>query len=276
VHADRIQSLVIVVVAVLISACANPSSPSSGTFTLAGTVRDSSLSPLADAIIQVTSGTLAGQVTTSNALGQFHFADAASLTVPTILVVLKAGYLPATVQVERTDIVVTLTTSRFPVEGDYTITFTAADECSMLPSSLRRRTYPSTIDIWRRFDVPPLGGVFAIQLSESDFFPELRTLSLSIRGNTAKFFISSFEAEQRWLDDVPIYERLGATGYLSLHGRATTVMSVTDTAFTTTFDGIMSHCPKSLDPLGPGYPPKCAAMAIECHSSRHQLTGSRR
>lgn len=275
-HATRIQSLVIVVVAALISGCANPSSPSKATFTLAGIIRDSSLRPLADAMIQVTSGTLAGQVTTSNALGQFQFADTASVTVPTILVVVKAGYFPATVQVERTDIVVTLTSSRFPVEGDYTITFTAADECSMLPSSLRRRIYSSTIDIWQRFDVPPLGGFFAIGLTESDFFPELRTLSLSLRGNRGNFFISSFEAQERWGDDVPIYERLGATEYLSLHGTATTVMSVTDTAFATTFDGIMSYCPKSFDPLGRGSPPRCAAIAIDCHSSRHELTGSRR
>jgi hypothetical protein len=166
-------------------------------------------------------------------------------------------------------------TSRLPIEGDYTLTFAAADECTTLPSTMRRRSYSATIVASRQF-VSSLDGNFGIELSGSDFFPELRTLSLSIRASTARFFVASVEAEQRWGDDVPIYERIGATGYLSLHGTGTTTLTVSDTAFDTTFDGIMSYCPSSTNPFGPGSPPRCTAPAIDCQSVRHQLTGARR
>ena len=141
-HAASIRSLVSVALAIWISACNSPSSPGSRTFTLSGLVRDSSsFGPVADATIQVTSGSLAGRVTTSDTSGRFQFAEAASVADPTTLLVLKAGYFPVTVQVERTDVVITLASSRIPLEGNYTMTFTAADDCSMLPSPLRRRTY---------------------------------------------------------------------------------------------------------------------------------------
>ena len=271
----RVHRLVVVAVAIAISACSSPSSPGKNTYILAGLIRDSSSAPIEGATVQVTAGSLMGQMTTTDSSGRFRFTDPAFVDTPTTVLVLKAGYLPVTQRIDSANVVITLSAASYPIEGNYTVTFTAASECSVLPSSLRRRAYPSTIAIYRR-STSPLEGTFTMELSGSDFFPQLRTLSLSIRNNTGSFFIASFEADQRWMDDLPVYERLGANEYFSVHGKATVAVSVNDTAFTTTFDGIMSYCPRSIDPIGTGFPPNCAVPAIDCRSDHHQLTGSRR
>jgi hypothetical protein len=270
------RSSLIVLFAFWVCSCNNPTSPDSRTYFLSGLIRDSaSLTPIADATVQVTTGSLAGRMTLSDAAGRFQFADMASAVEQTMVTVLKFGYLPVTVQVDRADVVISLLTSRLPIEGDYTMTFTASDECTMLPSTLRRRAYPATVVAARRF-ASSTDANFAIELSGSDFFPELRILSLSIRASNARFFVASVEAEQRWGDDLPIYERVDGTGYLSLHGTGTATLTVSDTAFNTTFDGIMSYCPRSTSPFGPGNPPQCSVPAVDCQSDRHQLSGSRR
>lgn len=269
--------VLLLILAVLGSACNNPTSPAGRTFFLAGVIRDSSSSrPVPDATVQVTTGSLAGRATTSDALGQFHFTELASSDEPTTLTVLKFGYSPAIVRVDRTDVVITLSSSRLPIEGDYTMIFTAADECDMLPSALRRRAYAATIVLSRTFS-SSMDGNFDIELSGADFFPELRTIAMSIRSGRSNVFISSSEAERKWGDDIPVYERVRAGEHLSLHGRAEGSVSVTDTALTTTFDGVIAYCPTSTAPrFAAGYPPTCAMPPIECRSGRHQLTASRR
>ena len=271
----RARGVLLLILTVLGSACNNPTSPER-TFFLSGMIRDASSSrPVADATVQVTTGSLAGRATTSDSLGQFHFTELASSAEPTTLTVLKFGYSPATVQVQRTDVVITLSSSRLPIEGDYTMIFAAANECDMLPSALRRRAYAAAIVVSRRF-TSSLDGLFDIELSGADFFPELRTISLSISSGRSNVFIGSSEADRKWGDDIPIYERVRAGEHLSLHGRAEGNVSVTDTALTQTFDGVIAFCPRSTAPFADGYPPQCAMPPIECRSDHHQLTASRR
>jgi hypothetical protein len=269
------RSSLIVALAICATACGSPTSPSSK-FLLSGVIRDSSsLTPVADATVQVTTGSLAGQMTVSDREGRFRFGDLASAVEPTTLAVFRVGYFPVTMLAERPDVVILLATSRLPIEGDYTMTFAAAGECTMLPSPLRRRAYSATIAVSSRLG-SSLDAIFAIELSGADFLAELRTVSLSIRASTGRFFVASHEAERRWGDDVPIYERVGATGCLSLHGVGATPLTVSDTAFDTTFEGILSYCPTSTNRFGPGYPPQCTAPAVDCQSNGHQLTGVRR
>jgi hypothetical protein len=274
-HAVRFHQLLLVAVAISISACTSPTSPDNRMFVLAGVIRDTSSTPVADALVQVASGPLAGRTATTDTAGRFQFSEAIAVAEPTTLIVLKAGYESVTVRVDRTSLVITLSpVVRPPIEGNYTIGFTAAQECSVLPSSIQRREYPSMIAVSRQPSA--LESFFAIELSESNFFPALRILSLSIQGRFATFVIASVEANQRWGDDLPVYERVSATEYIALHGKASATMSVNDTAFTARFDGVMSYCPRSIAPIGTGFPPQCAVPAIECRSDHHQITGLRR
>jgi hypothetical protein len=237
-------------------------------------IRDDRSLPLRDALVEVTSGSLTGTVVLSDVSGRFVFREPVDASVPTTLLITKFGYAPRSVQVERqSDIVVTLTETRFPFEGDYAITFAAADECRLLPSSLRRRTYSAAVVMTRRIDSDSR-ALFDIQLGGADFFPELRTFAVTIRGGTGNFFISSSEAQRRWDDDVAIYERAGAGAYLSLHGVATAAVSVTATSFATTFNGSFSYCSRSREMADPGFPPACVVPPVDCQSDQHVLTGS--
>jgi hypothetical protein len=220
------------------------------------------------ALVQVGSGTLAGRTTTSDAAGQFRFDEPVSAREATTLTVLAAGYPPTTVIVDRTAVTITLGKPlRFAIEGDKALTVGVADECTSIPSRVRRRSYPSTIIAVRQTTQSSDEG-FYVELSASEFFTGLRTISLGVRGNRATMSISSVEAMTRWLDDLPVYARLNTAEYLAVHGTtATTTLNAADTEWATTFDGTVTYCAKYTDPVGPGFPPGCAVPPIECRSS---------
>lgn len=263
---------VIVSVAIWISACTSPTSSGIETIDLAGVIRDTSQRPVGDVRVEIISGAFAGRFTMSNAQGRFQFVDPPSVAEPVTLRVSKAGYLPTIAQAGR-DRAIIVTISAEPAflpPGEYSITFTTAAACTALPASVRSRTYSSTLNVWET-----MSGAFSTVLREADFFPDLRTISGRNRGVIIEFSVYSAEAFRRWLEDLPIYERVSATEYLSLVGTATAAVSGTATSLTTSFDGIMAYCARSTDPMAAGYPPQCTVPVIECRSDRHQLSLSR-
>ena len=248
-------------------ACSNPTAPDDPRYGLAGVVRDSSLQPIADARIEIMSGAFAGRFTTSNAAGEFHFVDPPFVSELVTLRIFKEGYRPASAPLGPLRIVVTLV----PDATQGTITFNAAATCNMLPPSVMSRTYTATIDIWE-----PASSGLVIALTGADFFTGLGTMwgNIGRDGSVAVFNVSSHEAYRNWLEELPIYERIGATGYLSFMGMATTSVPPREDSFTTMFDGTISYCPNRTD-RGNGFPPECRVAEIQCRSDRHELTGTR-
>ncbi len=130
---------------------------------LAGVVRDRSAQPIADARIEITDGPFAGRFTTSNAAGEFQFSDPSSVSELVTLRIFKPGYRSAYARPDRFRIVVTL----LSMDDQHTITFTAAETCSALPSSVRSRS--NTTTLW---DFTP--GSLDLPLTGADFFPGLK------------------------------------------------------------------------------------------------------
>jgi hypothetical protein len=257
----------IVLSGVLLSACSNPMAPDEPQYGLAGVVRDSSSQPIADARIEIASGAFAGRFTTSNAAGEFHFVDPLFVSELITLRISKEGYRPAFAPVGQLRIVVTLV----PNATQGTITFKAAATCNTLPASLMSRTYTATIDIWE-----PASIELFIALTGADFFTGLSTMwgNIGRAGSVAVFNVNSYEAYRNWLEELPIYERIGATGYVSLLGVATTGVPPREDSFTTRFEGTISYCPNATD-RGNGFPPECRVAEIQCRSDRHELRGTR-
>jgi hypothetical protein len=265
--------LVILPMAIWMSACASPSSPRTETIDLAGVIRDAAQQPVNDVRIEIVGGPFSGRFTTSNAQGRFQFVDPPSVAEPTTLRLSKAGYLPMFAEAQR-DRPLILTISAEPSTlppGDYWLTFTAADACTALPTRVRSRTYSSALNIWET-----MTGTFSTRLGGSDFFPDLRTISGRNRDLVITFSVYSVEAALRWTDELPIYERLSATEYVSVLGNAKAPLSGVTTSLTATFDGAMAYCARSTDPVASGFPPQCAVPVIECRSDEHQLTVSHR
>ena len=264
---------VIVPFAIWIAACTNPTAPKIDTISLSGVIRDAALQPVADVRIEIVGGQFSGRFTMSDAQGRFQFVDPPSVTEPVTLRLSKAGYLPVLSPAGR-DRPLILTISAEPSvlpPGEYSIAFTASAACTSLPSSVRSRTYSSTLNVWETTI-----GVFSTALGGADFFPDLRTISGRNNGARIEFSVYSVEAANRWADALPIYERLSATEYLSLVGNATAGLPGITTSLTTSFDGAIAYCARSTDPLAPGFPPQCTVPAIECRSDQHRLTVSRR
>ena len=112
--------------------------------------------------IEITDGPFAGHFTTSNAAGEFQFSDPSSVSELVTLRIFKPGYRSAYARPDRFRIVVTL----LSMDDQHTITFTAAETCSALPSSVRSRSLTTTL-----WDFTP--GSLDLPLTGADFFPGL-------------------------------------------------------------------------------------------------------
>ena len=116
-----------------------------GTYLLRGTVRDAG-KPLHEAKVVVTSGPL-GTITVTLVNGLYEVYGVAG---PTTITVSKEDYQTETRQLvvtghDRLDIDLVLTRSRPEISGRYTLTFTAATECTSLPAYARNREYQASV-----------------------------------------------------------------------------------------------------------------------------------
>jgi hypothetical protein len=108
---------------------------------------------------------------------------------------------------------------------------------------------------------------FTITLG-ADFYPTQRIMSGSLEGKGARFTVASWEANETWLDDLPIVEKVGPVAYLALHGTAYAPNAPADAPITAVFDGSLSYCATGGDnPVSF----TCSVTPVECQSTHHEL-----
>jgi hypothetical protein len=255
------------------SAPSSPSSsPPSKTFNITGHVRDTLLRPISDAKIEIVDPALAGHVTTTDQDGRFTFPPLTAALEAVTLSVTKDEYSPATARARGNGGITVILTALdlVALDGQYTMTFTAASACDQLPPALRTRTYMATIG-----RTTSNHTLFTIELSGAAFYPGYSIFSAVVADDTARFNVFSWDAFSWWLEDHPIFERPTTSTYFGLFGTATAPVPSSAIPISATFDGSFSYCAAATEPTTPNYPPLCSAP-IECKSPHHQLTLSRR
>ena len=149
-------------------------------------------------------------------------------------------------------------------EGRFTLTFSADSSCGALPASYQTRTYTADIagDIVGRYK-----GTF----SGPDFFSRYETFMVRSLPVGGKFTMHSVYAYDRWLDEVPVFERLPSGGYFALSGSADVPIRKSDTSVSAPFAGTFSYCARPTAAANADLPPSCA-QPIDCQSTTHGLT----
>jgi len=237
---------------------------------IAGVVRDTLQRPVSGVALEVVEGAAAGRVAVTNGDGRFTLADAAF--VPQIVTVQfrKDLFTPVTLGLRNnlTDAAIALVAADLvDLQGRYSITFAAASSCAQLAPAVRTRTYTGTIQA-----TTSNRWVFTSDLSGATFHPGYSTFFGAVSGDAARFFVSSWDAYNWWLEDQPIIERIDSNTYVSFDGTATAMTMTSDNSIAATFDGSFSYCAAAKDPTTPNYPLTCGTPIIECKSAQHQLT----
>jgi hypothetical protein len=150
-------------------------------------------------------------------------------------------------------------------EGAYVLTFTADGSCDQLPLSIRSRTYNATVT---------RSGIetFEAELSGASFYPNFGSLWISSTNPwNSRFHVQSTYALNRWLDDIPLYERLAGGGYVALGGIADVPFDKSTPSGSVTFAGEFTYCATPTNPSSDIYPPACV-KPVTCHSDKHKLT----
>jgi hypothetical protein len=279
-----IATITLVVLAVGVVGCnddaALPTSPTLSNFAnttidgIRGQVRDTLGRPVDSALVEVTDGPLAGRTVTSGTDGRFLFASTLVATDLATLRITKVGFTPSTLRWRgQPDFFITLAAlNLLDLSGSYTMVFSAAPSCSLLPAGVRSRTFTA------QMSPSPTGNVFTAfeaDLGGADFFPAYDKFWAGVGHDAARFSIFSRDAFNWWLDDLPIIERVGPTGFLAFMGTANAPLVQSPTAITAQFDGSISFCSALTAPARDNFPPTCAAP-IECRSDRHQIRFLRR
>lgn len=153
------------------------------------------------------------------------------------------------------------------LNGAYTVTFSAAEECTDIGAELQQRTYLARIQ-------PMNARTDDVVLSGADFYAGHETFMAMADGGLVRFFISSSYAMSAWLDDEPIVERLPEGRYLAILGTANAPVSFGQGPVTLAFSGSFSYCSAALSPAFPTLPPGCASPIV-CKSANHKLTIAR-
>ena len=266
----------IVIVATAAAACSGgssvslPSSPSAGEVRIAGQVLDTLLRPLGGAHVEIVDGPLSAIATMTNDDGRFALGPWMSGTDRVTIRIVKDGYTSATEGWRGRDVRVMLTAiALVDLGGASTVTFTAAAECTQLPSAVRTRTYSATGKPTTR------PGHFTLELGAAYLYPAYDTFSGTAASDAVRFSVYSWQPFVWWLEDHPIFERLAGGTYIALSGTATAPVVQSNASIGVAFDGSFSYCSDARDPSGANFPPACAA-AVECRSNHHQLLLSRR
>ena len=280
---QRILRGIVVICAVVSESCSGangtPTSPTAGStsFYLTGSVRDSVLRPVIGARVEIATDPLAGRFTNTDANGQFSFSELTPATDIVNLIVTKAGYSPVTAPARNNrSTLVTLTASTLiQLEGEYQVTFTAANTCSAIPSELRRRTYPARIARPTNVTNPSSASV-VIELGGADFYFGYGSFSGLVADDAVRLSVYSWDAFYKWLEDHPVIEQYDSTTYLSFIGTAIATGARPDAPIAAVLDGTVSYCPSAKEPTRADFPPTCSVPVIDCRSNEHQVSLRRR
>jgi hypothetical protein len=132
-----------------------------GTYRLTGTIRDEGIPVRADSVLVEDGAT--GHSTAPVIDGVYRVYGVAGVTRITVT---KEGYETVTkvhtiTSHETVDFDMVLSRSRDDVSGRYTLTITAAPECTTIPADLRARAYPATVtQTGPKLEVTLEGGQF--------------------------------------------------------------------------------------------------------------------
>jgi hypothetical protein len=231
---------------------------------VAGTVRDDAGQPIQGAVVTVLNGPSAGMSAVTDAGGRFvirNLATGAAIT----LTVMRTGFIPATVPAAAGGGPLEIRLSGLPERlVTHTFTVTADAACDQLPLDARQRTYAAVV-------VPQAReGTLLIELVGADLYPGQATFSAHYdTDGTLQFSIWSWDAFLKWLDDLPIVEKVGETAYVEFSGTAVAERALLNGTVTASFGGVIAYCPRG---DGNAIFFGCAVPSVQCTSARHQVT----
>jgi hypothetical protein len=275
-------STAIMLVSVVATGCqggsAPPTSPSPAytQLTITGVVRDLIQRPIAGARIEVAEGPSLGVATLTDAQGQFSLAATASGDRVAVTVS-KDGYETATMRLRSAGaLVLSLRDSVLAnLEGRATVVVTADASCTQLPASLRIRSYTAVVS-------PSTGAtmanpaIFVGELNGADFYQGYGKMWMTAARDAVRFSVLSWDPFNWWLEDYPIIERVTPTSYFAVSGTATSAFSSGQSTIATALDGTFAFCTESRPGALPQWAPTCVVPQVECTSTHHQLTVTRR
>jgi hypothetical protein len=242
---------------------------------LFGYVYDTAYRPVADAVVTVVDGPLAGTSMTTNADGHFTYPQMVTSTLT--FRASKEGYITAGAA-SRTSapggrpwVYIQLEAVALPVNiaGNYTLTLTADNTCGALPSELRTRIYAVTIE---PRSAPPLrpGTAFTLLPLGSPFLDNYRGFPIGVAGDYVAFSIYNGE-------DFGLVERIGPKTYLAFYGSASGVVDASTSTISAPLDGGIEYCVNATEIATIyGCTPARAEARVECISKNHHLVLARR
>ena len=220
---------------------------------------------LADVTVEVVEGPGAGVSVVTNASGDYALPGVFS--APIVVRASKGGFITGTRRLSasnarpdgRVDASFFLDRVSRDITGDYTLTITAAAECSELPAAARTRTYDATVKA-----ASDSANRYSVTLSGATFQRAGNGLFVATSGDVAAFLIDPY-------GDFIVTETLTASSSLSFwgFGRGTVGAS----GVSVPFGGTLQYCPDYRGPTGGPFPYyTCGVPPVNCDSTTHTLT----
>jgi hypothetical protein len=254
-----------------LSASATPPPP--GSLFMRGTVSDRAFRHLAGAVVEVLDGPQAGLSTTSDARGQFSFTGVFDDT--TRFRATKEGHITAIQTLGPfcapcnpnrwvNFALEVLDSPTISMAGDYTMTFVADANCTMLPENTRSRTFTATISPAQ--NVTSTNPHFTIRVGGATFLEGWDSVAMGVAGNYVAF----------WLET--LVERIAPTALLTFAGQAAASVDTSDlSTIALRFDGSIEYCVTGSEQDGfPACFRNQAVTRARCDSNNHQLILTRR
>lgn len=220
---------------------------------------------LADVTVEVVDGPGAGASAVTNASGDYALPGVFS--EPIVVRASKGGFITDTRRLSssnarpdgRVDASFFLDRLSRDITGDYTLTLTAAAECSELPAAARTRTYQATVT-----PSSDSANRYGVTLSGARFQQAANGLFVATSGDVAAFLIDPYGS-------FIVTEVLSGSTSLSFwgFGRGTVGAS----GLSAPFGGTLQYCADYRGPTGGPFPYyTCGVPPVDCDSTNHTLT----
>ena len=242
--------------------------PPAGSILMQGTVSDTAYRPLPRARVEVLDGPQAGLTATADGRGGFAMTGLFDET--TRFQATVNGHITSTRTLQpfcaRCNpnwwIHFTLDVPDSPVNvgGDYTMTFTANNACTMLPSDMRSRMFTATIPATS----PALPADSFFRVGGATLFEDWDAISIGVAGGYVAL----------WLET--LVEQIAPNTFVAFAGQAAAEVDTSNmSGIEFPFHGLIEYC---VTTTTPGRYPDCfqgRANVQRCEST-HQLTLTRR
>jgi hypothetical protein len=246
-----------------------PVSPASTSVTVSGHIVDFVYRPLAEVKVEVIEGSGAGAVAITNASGDYALPGVFSGNVT--IQASKPGYVTQTQTISsfppnspRFVLGFLLDTPSENFAGNYTLTITADPAmCADLPPETRSRTYEATATL----SSSTASNTYNVFLRGATFAPSFDRLFASVSNNAVRFSIDPYSG-------MVVTEQLTPTTALIFSGDSS-VVTIGAPTMSVPFVGQIEYCPDVLGPQ-PNFPYLRCGAPVQCSSSRHTLTLTRR